>query len=338
MLNIGFTHESVYPPPSTLQRRQWLGSAAALCVQAAVLEAATGHIFAALVLTLTGWLSWTWIFSKYRGFSPEQTRRALLKSTMCVLLSAGLLLYLRAIGGSGRFGFPFGRALAQVPQQRHGPRDQKRLNGNTPDVSDAYMGILLWPEKQHRTKLIAPSPLSFEQQLFGNKKDNRLIIPFDGVYWFYKAPDIRPPATSREAHGTPEMVNIRSTDRRPLRMEAHQNLGTTINLNCCSRIEIAIRNADRYRESVSLELLLSDSASSDKRSQSLGRARVRSTRPWKFYEDRPPTTETLSFTVPASSGIRRFDEITVVFRLDADRADAGAKIGIDHFTLLPRGL
>jgi len=28
----------------------------------------------------------------------------------------------------------------------------------------------------------------------------------------------------------------------------------------------------------------------------------------------------------------------IVYRLDADRADAGAKIGIDHFTLVPRGL
>jgi hypothetical protein len=27
-----------------------------------------------------------------------------------------------------------------------------------------------------------------------------------------------------------------------------------------------------------------------------------------------------------------------VFRLDAERADAAAKIGIDHFTLIPRGL
>jgi hypothetical protein len=200
------------------------------------------------------------------------------------------------------------------------------------------VGILLWPEERRHTQLIAPSPLSFKRHLFGNDKDIRLVIPFDGVYWFYKAPDTRPPATSREAHGSPEMVSIRSTDRRPLRMEAHQHLGTLINLNCCSRIEIAIRNADRYRESVSLELVLTDSASSDKRSQSLGRVMVKSTRKWKFYDDRPPAAETLSFVVPASSEIHRFDEITVVFRLDADRADAGAKIGIDHFTLLPRGL
>lgn len=205
-------------------------------------------------------------------------------------------------------------------------------------MSDSYVGVLLWPQKQRHTRLIAPLPVSLKQLLFGNNSLKPLVIPFDGVYWFYKAPDARPPARSRVAHGSPEMFNIRSTDRRPLRMEAHQNIGTLINLNCCGRIDIAIRNADRYPESLSLELVLTDSASPDKRSQSLGRAMVKSTSPWKLYDDRPPTTETLSFIVPANSEIHRFDEITVVFRLGAGRSDAGAKVGIDHFTLLPRGL
>jgi hypothetical protein len=333
LLRIGFSDESIRPP-----RRQWLGISAALCVQTAVVRIATGHIVDAAMLTLVSSLAWAWLFSSYEGLSPGQTRRALLVSAVCVLLSASFLLYLRSSEGSGRFGIPYPRGSSYIPQGRHGPKDQGVLKGNTAEVSDAYVGILLWPEKQRHTKLIAPLPLSFKQHLFGNDNAKRLVIPFDGVYWFYRAPDNRPPLTSHEAHGSPETVSIRSTDRRPLRMEAHQNLGTLINLNCCSRIEIAIRNADRYRESVSLELVITDSASPDKESQSLGRAMVRSTRPWKLYDDRPPTTETLSFVVPANLGIHRFDEITVVFRLDADRADAGAKIGIDHFTLLPRGL
>jgi hypothetical protein len=120
--------------------------------------------------------------------------------------------------------------------------------------------------------------------------------------------------------------------------EARQNLGTSINLNCCGRIQIAIRNADRYPESVSLELILINTSLPGKPSQSLGRAIVNSTRPWKLYDDRPPTTETLNFLIPSKTAIQRFDEVMIVFRLDAERADAGAKIGIDHFTLVPRGL
>jgi len=315
-------------------RPQWLGIVAALWAQTGVLSAATGHIVEATILSLMDTLAWTWLFSSYRGFSPAQTRRALLLSTACLTLIATFLLSLRTSGGSGRFGLRYSHGSFHTPQPGHRFNGREVPNGGTAEVSDSYLGILMWPEKQTHTRLIAPIPVSFKQ--LGNNNLNPLIIPFDGVYWFYRAPDTGPPATSRSLHGSPEMFNIRSTDRRPLRMDAHQNLGTLINLDCCSRIEIVIRNADRYPESVSLELVLTSSA--EKHSQSLGRAMVRSTRPWKLYDDRPATTETLSFLMPSNSEIRRFDEITVVFRLDADRSDAGAKIGIDHFALLPRGL
>ena len=132
------------------------------------------------------------------------------------------------------------------------------------------------------------------------------------------------------------MVNTRSTDRRALLMEAHQNLGTLINLDCCSTIQVAIRNADRYPESVSLELILTNTRSPGKPSQPLGSIMVKSTAPWKLYGDQPPVAETLSFKVPAKSAIRRFDEVTIVFHLDVDRADFGARIGIDRFVLVPR--
>ena len=66
---------------------------------------------------------------------------------------------------------------------------------------------------------------------------------------------------------------------------------------------------------------------------------VKSTRPWKLYDEpAKPVSETLNFVIPAHASIRRFDEVMVVFRLDAARADAGPKIAIDRFVLVPRGL
>jgi hypothetical protein len=65
---------------------------------------------------------------------------------------------------------------------------------------------------------------------------------------------------------------------------------------------------------------------------------VKSTRPWRLYGDRPAVGETLTFAIPAHSVINRFDEVTIVFRLDPARADFGAKIGIERFVLIPRGL
>lgn len=165
-----------------------------------------------------------------------------------------------------------------------------------------------------------------------------LVIPFDRVYWFFKWPDVRPPRSSREAHGSPEALDIRSTDQRPLSMEAHENLGSLIDLDCCSRIQIAIRNADRYPETVSMELVLIDSSQRGKPSQSLGRMWVKSTSPWKIPDEHSPTLETLNYGIPAKTSLRRFDEVMIVFRLDPSRADTGPRIAIDRLVLVPRGL
>ena len=103
------------------------------------------------------------------------------------------------------------------------------------------------------------------------------------------------------------------------------------------QIQIAIRNADPYPETVSLELILINSSLPGKPSQSLGSAMVKSKRPGSSMTT-PPTSETLNFAIPRNRAIRRFDEVMVVFRLDAFRADAGPKIAIDHLVLVPRGL
>ena len=200
-------------------------------------------------------------------------------------------------------------------------------------------GVVLLPDKQTHTRLVAPTPILENTLLSGHGNTKPLEIPFEGVYWFFRAPDVHPPRTSRQTHGSPEKLEIRSTDRRALSMEAHENLGSMIDLDCCRKIQIAIHNADRYPETVSLELVLIDSAAPGKPSQSLGRNVVTSTRPWKLYDKRPALEdETLNFIVPAHPLIRRFDELMVVFRLNAARADLGPRIAIDRFVLVPRGL
>jgi len=325
--------------PQPLLWRQRLAISTALFAQSGALAAAVGHLVIAATLVLISSAMWTWSFGSYQGFSRQKTWRMLLVQALAIVLTAAFLSHPQRAGFGG-FGILFGRhsQRGSVREQKRGqPRSELAKDADA-KVNDAYAGIVLWPRKQTYTRLIAPTPISLRQQLWNDERANPLIIPFYGVYWFFKAPDSQAPAKSREAHGSPEMFNIRSTDRRPLSMDARQNLGTSINLNCCGRIQIAIRNTDRYPESVSLELVLINTSLPGKPSQSLGRAIVNSTRPWKLYDDRPPTTETLNFLIPSKTAIQRFDEVMIVFRLDADRADAGAKIGIDHFTLVPRGL
>jgi cyanate lyase len=65
---------------------------------------------------------------------------------------------------------------------------------------------------------------------------------------------------------------------------------------------------------------------------------VKSKPTWKLYEKESPTRETVNFAIPANPTIRRFDEVKIVYRVDAFRADDGAKIAIDRFVLVPQGL
>lgn len=270
---------------------------------------------------------------------PRQFDTLLLASLSLVFTIGALLPYLRGakgvgLGSSHRYAAHVAEKGTVPAHPRAMPLSEDSSNG----ASEGNSGIILWPEKQTATQIVAPTPIDLTSTAKPGSNANPVIIPFDGVYWFFKSPDVRPPKTSRQARASPEAVEIRSTDRRPLSIEAHDYLGTRISLDCCSRIQIAIRNADRYPDTVSLELILIDTSEPHRPSQSLGAMLVKSTRPWRIYERPEPVTETLNFSIPSRSALRHFDEVEILFRLDRARADAGARIAIDHFVLVPRGL
>ena len=103
-----------------------------------------------------------------------------------------------------------------------------------------------------------------------------------------------------------------------------------IDLACCSRIEVEVRNADHYTGMVAVELILFNTALPTKPHQSLGAALLRS-RP-RFSS----ITETLRFSIPASSAIRQFDEFTIRFPREQLHSYRSAKIGIERFVLVTR--
>jgi hypothetical protein len=335
-------------PPSSAFRLQASGAGATLCAEAGAITGFAGYAFTSAFLVGIAFAVWTW--SSTKGTQPGgaqpptkfSSRPPQIIALAIVITALGLVGYLPhsfRIRGFGvpspyhaRHGSPAGERGTQVGRQKTFDRA-----GLAPDESDP--GIVLWPETQTQTKLVAPAPVFGNGLSTNHLSAKPLEIPFDGVYWFFKAPDLHPPKTSRQARGSPELVNIRSTDRRPLSMEAHDHLGNTLDLDCCSRIQVAIRNADHYPETVSLELVLINTSAPGKPSQSLGTMMVKSTRPWSLFDElAKPVSETLNFSIPTHASIRRFDEVMVVFRLDAARADAGPKIAIDRFVLVPRGL
>jgi hypothetical protein len=42
------------------------------------------------------------------------------------------------------------------------------------------------------------------------------------------------------------------------------------------------------------------------------------------------------FAIPERRGIRKFDEVTVLFFPEGERATLGARVGIEQFELMPR--
>lgn len=306
--------------------RQAFAFAAVVCAESGVMVGVSQHLFGGTLLVVFASSVWLYAFREnWKVRSGEfQPGRTLTFAAVAILFTAiGLLPFLRRgySGGSraGRF-----TADSRHVSARSGARNQE----------EGYIAIELWPEQQPAT-LVAPKPVS--KSAAAGKKTSPLVIPFSGVYWFFKSPDLSLPPKPREAHGSPEMFDIHATDRRSLFMQAHQNLGTLVDLSCCRSIRIAIRNSDRYPGTVSIELVLTDTTSPGRPAISLGKKPVRSTRPWMLYDHRPTTTEVLEYAFPPNSRIHRFDEVTVIFWLDPDRSFAAAKMGIENFVLVPHG-
>lgn len=150
----------------------------------------------------------------------------------------------------------------------------------------------------------------------------------------FRWPFARPPENSYFQRGTPAVLSFKTTDRARLQMEARQKLEQPISLRCCSRLQVAILNADPDPASVWLELLLIDGTLPEGAAQSLGLAPVLSVPDLKA-NPKAQIPEILDYKFPASPRLERFDEIKAVFHLMLGRMDKSARIAIERFVLVP---
>ena len=174
-----------------------------------------------------------------------------------------------------------------------------------------------------KDRIVPPSPHATSLTI--GKASKPIVIPFDGQYWYFKAPSKRPGPRAHIAHGKATHVNVHSTDSAPLLMEAYQNLGTSIDLGCCSEIDVAITNADVRPGTIALGIRLADSTSVGEPSQDLGDATIVSSKAAQIPLNRPPVEEVLRFPISRPTTIQRFNEITIVFLSARERARGGAK-------------
>jgi hypothetical protein len=188
---------------------------------------------------------------------------------------------------------------------------------------------------QRHVTLVPPLPAMGHDPFRTNR--NPLDIPFYGAYWFFRPPYTRPPPGSVEMRGNPTDLTFRSQSARPMLMEAHQNLGKLIDLNCCARIEVTIVNRDRYSGVVSIELAVANTSLPEKPYQSLGAAPVTSHAGFAPAAGTTAALELLRFPIPQTPVIRQFDELVVRFQRLAVRSHQSANISIDRFVLVPVG-
>jgi hypothetical protein len=297
----------------------------AICGQAAFILAIADRpllagIFLSLCLSLLVWRWTAFIGSAIKQFAGRKQSILLSVFALCFTV----LALLPWVAGKSRGSKETPRKPALIT---HEARES--------DVPGSdYVGIILWPPPIKKTEIVPPRPHSTSFAI--GKARQPVVIPFDGQYWYFKAPSKRPGPRAHVAHGKATYVNVRSTDSAPLLMEAYQNLGTSIDLGCCSEIDVAITNADVRSGTLALGIRLGDSDSIGEPSQDLGERTIVSSKAAQIPLSRPPVEEVLRFPITQPTTIRRFDEITIVFLSAKERARGGAKVSIQSFTLIPR--
>jgi hypothetical protein len=289
-------------PARKLSTALWFFACGA-CLQAAVATAVVRQIGLAMLL-VSGATVIAVCFndtSRERG-APKQPHRKELSALFTLILA--LVLTTRGLGSGDR---PDGTTVAAKS-------------------SGEVNGVFLRPESPVKAiRLVAPPPSLRAGTDFSPRVPIR--IPFDGVYWYFRFPEVRPPDDAVTAHGSPEWLRFRSTDETPLIMEAHQHFETEVDLACCSDVDLEIGKTDGDPDPVMLEMFVSDSKVGSRASISLGRQSVA----W------PAGEHVLHFEIPSVGTTTDFDDLTVRFEMQPRRNTESAKIGIRYLVLIPRG-
>ena len=312
----------------------------------AILALAAMHWFVTASIAagiFAGVLGWRAVL---RSSPAAGARQILSNSRQTVLATTAFLFTVIAL-------FPFLRVRPMTPAfpglfAQTVPKNSAAAT-NQVTANDGYPGIILLPLKEEQKKIIAPVKREFIPH-FGVKIAEPLEIPFDGQYWYFKWPDRRPRPSAHVVRASAAKVQIRSSDRYPLLMEAHQRLGQQLDLGCCSAMNLVVENADQLEGAISLELWVKKlpfaktvakpgvKAEPEPPPHYLGTAVIPSSQ--LPIAARPNASgkvqeETLRFPIPAAMDGVQFDEITVVVRPAPMRAKMGAKIALKKFVLEP---
>lgn len=289
---------------------------AALLFQLSLLTLANGHkLFAALGLCAAAFLAARSYWHRRSGQPPARYLTLLHGSALFAFLA------LAAWGGRGNAN------LSPSPEAAGEPASQSGGLGGD------HNGLILHPKLDNLTTLVAPpSLLRLSTQTASTQDEFR--IPFQGVYWIFRQPDTEPPPHSFQSEGDPESIFLRSMSYRPMRVLARQNFGRLIDLHCCARLRVLLRNGDPNPGTVQLELAVRDTRTPANPPSSLGRQPLRSALALSLPGNAKPIQESIDFPVPTNAPL--FDEAILTFRLDPTRNRRAARVAVEAFVFLPR--
>jgi len=302
--------------------------AGSFAAQAGLVSMLWGHAFsaAALFALSTAILTSLSISTgAYRPGKPPALPHSALSIVLTFLLAVTLTF--GGIAFRGRGGAGPGSASDSSEAAGEAGKSPVTQGSAPPDSymgpADGFPGVILLPALKPHTTLIVPMPLSPAQ--VGAMLSVPKGIPFSGQYWMYRWPAKRPPPGAAIRRGSASDFSFHTTDGWPMDMEAHQILDQPVDMHCCTRIQLDIHNNDAYPGSVSIELILIDSAVANP-GQTLGSVDA---------GPPSPSEQVLNFRMPSNLALPQFDELKVVFHRARFRADKSAKIAIDRFVLVP---
>ena len=315
-------------PPSKSGAKQ--STLIAVCLELALVLVLRGDgfwagLWLAFGILLLTWKTLTSLARPGRKTADPRTRLSGAMVAALVLVVALLTMHL-VQGFPGAAG-----ALASASAQA-----QEKKTGTA--VDDAYRGIVLFTVTDKKKEL---PPLPVERSLLRSGASRPVVIPFDGSYWYFQAPQHGPGLHPHLAHGDPVAMNIYSTGWVPLAMQAHQTLPQAIPVRGGEQFELTLRNGDNREGQIEVGVLLTDSRGPgllplEKPTLMLGVKPMLSSEPPEFTYKASPVEEDLTFAIPPHPAVREFDTITVLFFPSAVRDTAGARVGIRQFELLPR--
>jgi hypothetical protein len=216
--------------------------------------------------------------------------------------------------------------FADAPQKAPMPSSKKVISDS------GFRSIILLSAAETRKFLLPRHP---EARQGPDVITEPLVITFDGYYSYFQLPNKAPSPDGIVIRGTPLNANLRSNNSIPLIMQAHQRLSSPLSVGCCGALEVDIESCDRLGGKLYAAVALIDSFSPQKSAINLGdRPIARNSS--LFAPECMPAAQALVFAIPRSTSTRKFNEIEVIFILDPSRSNAGARVAIKQFKLVPR--